>query len=480
VGDSDWVLHEIRGDTLAVANYDLDGDPRAITVNPVTNKIYIAGGDSMMMMMDGVTHATTDVNVGSYPVAIDRDLVSNRVYVVNGEDDTVSVIAGANPTPLRFVPITPCRVVDTRGPQGPFGGPSLAGGSTRDFMLPNGGCTMPYTAQAYSLNVTAVPHGTLSYLTVWPSGEDRPLVSTLNSLDGRIKANAAIIPAGAGEAISVFATQTTDLVLDINGYFVPAAVFENVSSPLTPSLTTELEFYPVPPCRVIDTRGANGPLGGPILAARTPRDFPMLQSSCGIPSNAQAYSLNFTVVPPAPLGYLTVWPSDLDMPVVSTLNDLTGTIVANAGIVPGAANGDLSAFADTTTHLVVDINGYFAPASVNGLSLYATAPCRVLDTRKSGGQFNGKLRVDVVDTQCGVASNASAYVFNATVVPRGTLGYLTLWPDNASMPTVSTLNAMDGAITSNMAVVPDSLGWIDAYASGYTHLILDISSYFAK
>ena len=70
-------------------------------------------------------------------------------------------------------------------------------------------------------------------------------------------------------------------------------------------------------------------------------------------------------------------------------------------------------------------------------------------------------------------------MFNATVVPQGSFGYLTLWPDGESQPLVSTLNAIDGAITSNMAIVPTTNGKIDAYASGLTQLILDISSYFA-
>jgi len=63
----------------------------------------------------------------------------------------------------------------------------------------------------------------------------------------------------------------------------------------------------------------------------------------------------------------------------------------------------------------------------------------------------------------------------------GSLGYLTLWPDGGSQPNVSTLNAYDGAITSNMAIVPaGSVGKIDAFAGyGLTDLILDISSYFA-
>ena len=49
----------------------------------------------------------------------------------------------------------------------------------------------------------------------------------------------------------------------------------------------------------------------------------------------------------------------------------------------------------------------------------------------------------------------------------------------SSQPVVSTLNAIDGAITSNMAIVPNINGKIDAYASGITQLMLDISSYFA-
>jgi hypothetical protein len=70
-------------------------------------------------------------------------------------------------------------------------------------------------------------------------------------------------------------------------------------------------------------------------------------------------------------------------------------------------------------------------------------------------------------------------VLNATVIPQGPLGYLTLWADGGTQPVVSTLNATDGAITSNMAIVPTTNGSIDAYASSSTQLILDISSYFA-
>ena len=83
------------------------------------------------------------------------------------------------------------------------------------------------------------------------------------------------------------------------------------------------------------------------------------------------------------------------------------------------------------------------------------------------------------DSPCEPPTTAKAYVFNATVVPVGALGYLTLWPDGTNRPTVSTLNALDGSISNNMAIVPSNNGKVDAYASGITQLILDISSYFA-
>jgi hypothetical protein len=65
------------------------------------------------------------------------------------------------------------------------------------------------------------------------------------------------------------------------------------------------------------------------------------------------------------------------------------------------------------------------------------------------------------------------------VVPTTTLGFLTLWPQGTARPTVATLNALDGAITNNMALVPTNTTQISAYGSDSTHLILDMFGYFA-
>jgi len=368
---------------------------------------------------------------------------------------------------IEFTSAAPCRLMDTRQ------GNPIQGGTSESFILPQlGGCNIPTSAAAYSLNVTVVPHGHLGYLTIWPTGEAQPVVSTLNSPDGRIKANAAIVPAGTNGAVSVYVTDTTDVILDIDGYFT------------APGAQT-LQFYSLAPCRLVDTRGANGPLGGPALLQQQERDFPLLMSSC-IPLGVTpaAYSLNFTAVPNPShqhLGYLTVWPAGSPQPLVSTLNNPTGTTVANAAIVPAGQNGEIAVYAYNTTGLIVDINGYFAAPGQGGYSFYPAAPCRVYDSRNNHGQpFSGERTVNIAGSPCAPPGNAAGYVFNATVVPNQRLGYLTLWPDGETQPVVSTLNAYDGFVTSNLAIVPNSNGSTDAYAGdGSTQLILDISGYFA-
>jgi uncharacterized repeat protein (TIGR03803 family) len=373
--------------------------------------------------------------------------------------------------PQQLVPLPPCRVVDTRAPNGPLGGPPIPGGTSRDFPIA-GNCGIPTSASAVSVNATVVPRGTLNYLTVWPSGHPQPNISLMNSPDGRVKANAAVVQTGAGGSISVYATDTTDVIVDVDGYFIlPGAA---------PQGTSTLTYYALPPCRVADTRGPVGGLGGPALVGGQERDFPVLDaSSCGIPSSAKAYSLNVTAVPRGTLNFLTVWPAGQSRPTVSTLNAPTGTATANAAVVTAGSAGAVAVYATDDTDLVLDIDGYFAAPGTNGLSFYPAPPCRALDTRQGSGAFNGQLIADVLNSPCQPPNVAQGYVFNATVVPLGSLGYLTLWPDSQDQPVVSTLNAYDGFVTSNMAIVPNVNGSIDAYAAGLTQLILDITGYFA-
>ena len=321
---------------------------------------------------DFSTQLATPGNVAANAAIVPAGTSGSVSVFVSNTSDVIIDINGYFAPPgaggLAFYPMTPCRVADTRGngKTGLFGPPSLAGGTSRSFPIPQSSCNVPASSQAYSLNITAVPPGQLIYLTTWPAGQAQPLVSTLNdfstqngTLDmGRVVANAAVVPAGMGGAVSVYVSDASDLVVDVNGYFAP------------PGAPGALSFYAVPPCRIADTRGNGftGVFGPPSMAAATIRSFPIpQQSSCAVPATAQAYSLNFTVVPPNQLTYLTTWPAGQSQPVVSTLNDFSngtivpGRVVANAAIVPAGVGGSLNVFVSDPTDVIIDINGYFAP-----------------------------------------------------------------------------------------------------------------------
>jgi hypothetical protein len=270
-------------------------------------------------------------------------------------------------------------------------------------------------------------------------------------------------------------------VLDVSGYF-------------TASTTADV-YVPITPCRIVDTRVNNGTsFGAPSLVTGQQRTFEIANSTCNLPAaalaNGGAVSLNVTTVPIAdhPVSYVTVWgtsETEPQTPIISTMNVPTGTVVANAALVSinPSTSESVSVYATDNTDIILDLTGYFAPASLapSGLSLYTLPPCRVLDTRLTSGEFQGELTVPFTSgNNCSIPANAQAYVVNATVVPSGFLGFLTVWPDATQQPLASSLNAEDGFVTSNMAIVGTTNGSIDAFATSYTQLILDVSGYFAS
>jgi sugar lactone lactonase YvrE len=409
----------------------------------------------------------TGNGIVSYQVAANTGVAARSGSITVGNQSIEVTQTGG----LYFVPVVPCRIADTRNANGPFGGPRMIASEARSFAIPSSGCGIPSTAVAYSLNVTVVPAGSLGFLTLWPSGQARPLASTLNSFDGRIKANAAIVPAGSGGAVSVFVTDATDVILDINGYFVPGA-------------TGGLRFYSVIPCRIADTRLAAGTFGGPILAAGQSRSFPIPQSGCGVPDTAQAYSLNVTSVPTGPLGFLTAWPAGSARPLVSTLNAPTGAVTPNAAIVPAGTNKAISIFVTDSSHVVLDINGYFAASAPGGsqpLVFYTLEPCRFLDTRETAVVAAGETRTVPTQTRCGIpiAPVAEVISLNATAIPRGPLSYLTLWATFGAQPFVSTLNSFDGSVVANAAIVPASIG-VNVFVTNASDVILDVNGWFGR
>ena len=141
------------------------------------------------------------------------------------------------------------------------------------------------------------------------------------------------------------------------------------------------DFHTVAPCRLIDTRLAPGPLGGPALAAGTTRAFAVV-GRCQIPLSAVAMSVNVAVVAPATAGHLRLFASGSPLPGTSTINYTTGQTRSGNAIVSLGTDGAFVVYANQaggTTHLVVDVAGYFGTSGCSSAQTPAS-PLLTVDT----------------------------------------------------------------------------------------------------
>jgi len=249
-------------------------------------------------------------------------------------------------------------------------------------------------------------------------------------------------------------------------------------------------YVPIPPVRVLDTRPAYQiGLSGP-FQANTPRTF-AVGGSFGVPSNAIAVTGNVTVVNQTAAGYVSVTPTAVANPRSSTVNFPLGDTRANNLTVTLAPNGKLAAVykapAGKTTHLVVDVTGYFLPGDED--ATYSTiTPVRVLDSRPgyaiglSGPFIPGTPRKLQVAATNGIPADATAITGNLTVVGQTRAGYLSITKSSIANPTTSNLNFPLGDIRANGVSVPLNVTgalWIVYKASGgSTHVILDVTGYY--
>jgi hypothetical protein len=408
--------------------------------------------------------------------------VAGRVFTV-----TQTTESQVTPSALRFVPIPPCRVMETRsqynfeGRTGAFGPPSLAKGGLRTLNLPESNvCGIPPAAKAYVLNIAVIPKpGGLNYATVWPAGDPQPNVWTIRSPDGQIVANSQIVRAGANGGVSVFVSDDTDMLMDVSGYYTDST---SVSG---------LAFYPMTPCRVIDTRiiyrSPPGPFGPPSMTAGQTRKFRLPATPyCTVPQ-AAAYSVTLTAVPPGPLAYLTAWPDGGSQPNVSSINSFVGRVLANSLIIPASSDGTIDVFAYNDTDFLIDINGYYAPDDGSmGLFYFPITQCRASDSTVSGGVYAANtartVNIPAASGCSGIPPSAKGYAINVTALPSGNpLPFITAFPTGQPRPNASILNAFQGQTVSNSAIIPaGSNGAIDIYAFTRTDVVVEVSGYFGR
>jgi IPT/TIG domain len=122
-------------------------------------------------------------------------------------------------------------------------------------------------------------------------------------------------------------------------------------------------FVPLTPCRIVDTRNANGPSGGPALDGNGARRTFVLAGSCGVPADAKTVSANVTVTQPAAAGSLTCFSGNAIPTGTTTIAFKAGQTRANNTMLylatDGAGSTGVQNDATGPVHFIVDVNGYF-------------------------------------------------------------------------------------------------------------------------
>ncbi|MFN0112306.1 MAG: beta strand repeat-containing protein [Blastocatellia bacterium] len=263
---------------------------------------------------------------------------------------------------LYFHPLpSPIRLLETRAGQSGCDTPGapIVGGVARSQQarVSCNGVTIPANAAAVVGNATVVGPGAGGYLTLYPANAARPLVASSNFGTGQLMNapfNVGLSPDGV---FNIYSTTITDLVVDVLGYYSPDAVDVNGAG---------LLFNPLPrPVRLLETRAGFGGCYTPNapLAAGSTRTQQARGVCDGVTvaATAQAIVGNATVVAPTGSGYLTFWPSDVARPLVATSNFQTGQVFNRHFTVGLGADGAFKIFTSTTTDLVIDVSGFFAP-----------------------------------------------------------------------------------------------------------------------
>lgn len=206
------------------------------------------------------------------------------------------------------------------------------------------------------LTFTTVPPG----LELTVSGTSITGPQTLTSWQGwTLSASAPSWQAGGahGYAFSSWSTGSGNPV----AIDTPAAPATYVATYQASTVSGPQGFFSLAPCRLLDTRLAVGPRGGPRLQAGETRGF-TAHGACGVPPTARTLAANVTVTDASSAGHLRFWASDEPVPLSSTVNFTAGvTRASNAVLRLDAAGGFsvLGGMASGSAHLVVDVAGYF-------------------------------------------------------------------------------------------------------------------------
>jgi hypothetical protein len=254
-----------------------------------------------------------------------------------------------------YNPLPPARVLDTRDGTGGVDGPVLAG-ETIDVAVTGVGGVPATGVSAVVLNVTAAfdpfdPFGPESFLTVYPSGTERPLASNLNYFGPPTLPNQVIARVGTNGRVSMYNNLGfVNLLADVQGWYTSTGT------------TTGATYFPLSPARDLDTRNGVG-TGGTIGRMDAGQTIDLTVAGVnGVPATGvAAVVLNVTAVDyEGPESFMTVYPAGGQRPLASNLNYWYGMTIPNLVTARVGADGKVAMYNDRGwLHVVADVQGWF-------------------------------------------------------------------------------------------------------------------------
>lgn len=414
------------------------------------------------------------------PASVD---VTGAPRVVDGNGDGVATVdlgayEGQLPLPVAgtgFHPLSPARILDTRGGAEGFAGP-IGGGASIALPVAGHGGVPASGATAVLLNVTVTQPTGESFLTVYPSGTARPLASNLNFLAGQTAPNLVSAKLGADGKVAIYNNAgSTQVVVDVVGWFTAAGAADGAS------------LNPLPPTRILDTRVGTGGFALPLTASGT--ISPRVTGVGGVPATGvSAVVLNMTATQPTAETFLTVFPSGSARPVASNLNVLAGQTRPNLVVAKVGADGKVSVYNNAgAVHVIFDVVGWYGADGVAARARFnPLPPSRVLDTRVGTGGVAAPIgpaaTISVKVTGVGgvPATGVSAVVLNVTATQPTSESFVTVFPTGAARPLASSINMTSGQTVPNLVVAKVGAdGKVSAYNNaGTAHLIFDVVGWY--
>ena len=371
-----------------------------------------------------------------------------------------------------YTPLTPARILDTRNGNGGLAG-AIGPGETVSVQITGRGGVPATGVGAVAMNVTVTQPTAAGYLTLYPSGEQRPLAANLNFTPGKTVPNLVVVKVGAGGMVDMYnPAGSTHVIYDVAGWF-------------SNDLAVGGRLGGIEKGRVLDTRLG---IGGSSVRLGPGETLDLqLAGNGGVPaSGAGSVVMNVAVTNTTAPSYLTVYPSGESRPLAANLTWLPGETASNRVIAKLGTNGRVTLYNPAgLTDIIIDTTGWFADGpALLGAPYASLTPARILDTRTGTGGIIGPIpaggTVDVpIADQGGVPDLQFTFVvMNVTVVNPSGPGYLTFYRNGTSQPLVSDLNFAAGETRPNLVMVGVTGGIAKLYTSTTTHVVIDVAGYF--